>query len=264
MIGNTKVQMSNFKKFLICHFNFVIYLLFVIWILSFLTISPVYAQEATTSSSVRSKLEELKKEIASKAAKLKLEVDRKLRDKAYIGSIKQKSETSITLASSRGPKIVSVNQDTEFVSNIKSKTKLTLNLLKEEDYIATLGDVDETGVLLAKRIVLLPTTNSKLKTQLWGQVMTLSEKLITLKLKDLKTISVSLPKEERVALNDYVITSGIVNENGVFEATFVYVIPQGGIIKLKTKYSSPSARSDESETRRATPKQTSTPKPASR
>ncbi len=96
------------------------------------SIPTAKAIESSPSANVKSKLEELKKEIASKAAKLKTEVDRKLKNKAYSGKVKVKSDQSITLAANTGPKIVSVNQDTIYESKqslpskdskIKSKTK---------------------------------------------------------------------------------------------------------------------------------------------
>ncbi|MBI3103496.1 hypothetical protein HYZ05_00990 [Candidatus Daviesbacteria bacterium] len=56
MVGKLKAQMSNvksnlnFKKFVICHFGFVIHLLFVILILTLFT-TPVFAQTSTPSPS---------------------------------------------------------------------------------------------------------------------------------------------------------------------------------------------------------------------
>lgn len=191
----------------------------IITIITIITFIPsVYATDSTPSANVRTKLEELKKEIASKAAVLKQEVNKKLTNKAYMGNIKTKSTNSITLASSTGPKMVSINQDTEFTSKFKGKTKI----IKEEDFIGALGDVDETGVLIAKRIILLPDA-LKQKTHLWGQVVGISEKLITLKRKDSKTQSVSLPKDKKVKLNNFIITTGQINEKGVFEANFAHV-----------------------------------------
>ena len=80
---------------------------------------PTYAAESSPSADIKSKLEELKKEIASKAAILKQEVNKKLKDKAYVGKVKHKSDSSLTLAASSGPKIVSINQDPLFESKIK-------------------------------------------------------------------------------------------------------------------------------------------------
>lgn len=201
----------------------------------------VYAADSTPSANIKTKLEELKKEIASKAAKLKQEINRKLKDKAYVGSIKLGSETSLTLAAFSGPKIVSINQDTVFESKLKSKKKVSQESLSNEDYVAALGDIDETGVLTARKIILLPTTNSQLKTYLWGQIISISDKLITLKDKSFKNVAASLPLNSQVKLNDFVILTGSVDKNDIFDADFVYAIPQGGILKPK-KVATPSAK----------------------
>src|SRR3989344_1368803 len=166
----------------------------------------VHAVDSTPSADIRSKLEELKKDIASRAAKLKQEVTSKLKDKAYVGKIKSKSDTSATLATKNGPKIVNINQDTEFESNIKNK-KYSPKLVSEEDYIVTLGDVDETGVLTAKRIILLPSPGSLEKTFLWGQVISSSDKLVTIKNKNSKNIAASMPGFSVKNL-DFVIATG--------------------------------------------------------
>lgn len=157
-----------------------------------------------------STLEELRKEIASKAAALKQIVDKKLKDKAYVGKIKTKSATSLTLATISGPKIVSLNQDSE----IKKK-------ISEGDYVACLGDVDETAVLTAKKVILLPTPNSELKTYLWGQIISLSEKQAILKDKNGKNLAISLLKSSSVRKMDFVILTGRMGKDDVFEAEFV-------------------------------------------
>ncbi|MBI2196939.1 hypothetical protein HYU45_05015 [Candidatus Daviesbacteria bacterium] len=197
------------------------------------TLYPTYAADSTPSADIKAKLEELKKEIASKAAKLKQEVNHKLKDKAYTGMVKASSETSLTLAAASGPKIISINQDTVFESKIKGKTKFSLKAIAEDDYIAALGDIDETGVLTAKKIILLPTPNLEPKTYFWGQVISISDELITLKDKNFQNVAVSLPTSATVKLKDFVILTGSKNKNEIFEAGFVYVIPQGGIIKPK-------------------------------
>lgn len=218
-----------------------------------LFINHVFAADSTPSADIKLKLEELKKEIASKAAKLKQEVNRKLKDKAYVGKVKSKSDTSFTLSASSDPKLVSFNQDTVFESQIKGKTRSTSSgqakfsqkTISPEDYIAALGDVDETGVLTAKKVILLPQpkTSSPLteKTYLWGQIISLSDKLITMKSKDFKNVAVSLPARSEVKLNDFIILTGSKNKNDIFEAGFVYVIPQGVVIKPK-KVATPSAQ----------------------
>ncbi len=207
-----------------------------------------YAADSTPSADIKSKLEELKKEIASKAALLKQEVGRKLKDKSYIGKVISKSDTSLTLATAAEPKIVSLNKDTVYDSNLKTKTKNPQKNISLENYIAALGDSDETGVLTAKKIVLLPATNNQQpKTFLRGRVISISDNLITIRGKDFKNIAVTLPKLSAVKLNDSVVLSGKKGKNDIFEAGFVYVIPQGAVLKPKNiatssaKMATPSA-----------------------
>lgn len=216
------------------------------------TLYPIFAADSSPSADIKSKLEEFKKEINSKsasfAAQLKETISKKLKDKAYIGKVKAKSESSLTLAATSGPRIVSINQDTLFESKIKSRVKFSQKNIRDEDFIVALGDIDETAVLTAKKIILLPALNSQLKTHLWGQIIAISDKLLTVKGRDNKNTAVIPPADPKVKLNDFVILTGQLNEqsspldkNEIFEAEFVYIIPQGGFIKPK-KTATPSAQ----------------------
>lgn len=144
------------------------------------------------------------------------------------------------MAASSGPKIVNINQDTIFQSKVKNK-KFSKQTLTAEDYIACLGDVDETGVLTAKKVILLPPPLKPQKTYLWGQIISISDKLVTLKDSSFKNIAVSLSTSSDVKLNDFVILTGIMGKNDIFEAGFVHVIPHGGILKPK-KIATPSGK----------------------
>lgn len=205
----------------------------------------VQAADSTPSADIKAKLEELKKEVASRAAKLKQEITKKLNNKAYVGNVKSISSSSLTLASSAGPKLVSINQDTFYESKVKTKTKFSQKSLSEEDYLAALGDVDETGVLLAKKIVLLPTTNQKPTTYLWGQIISVTEKLFTLKDPSGKNIAATIPSEYEAKLNYVIIATGVFNKNEIFEAEFVHVISSkkpNPTPKESTKSASPSGK----------------------
>lgn len=230
--------------------------LVIIFCISFLTLNSallthVSAADSSPSADIKTKLDALKKEIASKAAKLKTEVDRKLKDKAYIGKIKSKTDTSLTVSVKSGTKIVTINQDTVFESDVKGK-KFSQKIMKEEDYIGALGDIDETGVLTAKKIILLPEPPNLPKSYLWGQISSI-DKLVNIKNKDSKNIQASIPASFSFKLNDFVILVGNKDKNDVFQAEFIYVLPQGVIIKKKV--ATPAAQ---------TATKSATTKPASR
>jgi len=236
------------RKFTIYNLQFTIFLLlFTFYILhSTFYIPSAIALESTPSATIKAKLEELKKEISSKAASLRQEIDRKLRNRAYVGILKNKSNSSLTLAALSGPKLVNINQDTIFHSKLKTKQKFSKDTLSSEDYIASLGDVDETGVLTAKKVILLPTPLASQKSYLWGQIISSSETLFTLKDKDANLVAVSPPKGAKFRLNDFIILTGILDKNKVFHSEFLYVIQQG--VNLKTKKEASSGATPKSAT----------------
>ncbi len=220
------------------------------------TLYPIYAAESTPSSNLsndlKTKLDEFLKQSATKAAQFKQEISRKLMDKAYVGTLKSKNENSLTLACATGAKIVTVNQDTVFESKLKTKQKFSLKTLSEGDHIAALGDIDDNGVLTARKIVLL-TQPANIKTYLWGQIVSMSDKLITIQTRQSKNVAVSF-SQDNLKLRDFVIMTGTIGKNDIFQAEFIYVISQGGVIKPK-KIATPSARLDTTiESKRASPK----------
>lgn len=247
------VQLST-KKF----YMLVLISLFIVH--SLLLIPSAYALDSSKSAEVKSKLEQLKADIASRAAELKQEISTKLQNKSYIGSVKTISPNSLTLASLTGPKIVNINQDTIY-ENETSKLKYSFKNVEEEDYVAALGDVDETGVLTARKIILMPKQTTK-KNVLWGQITTLGNNLM-IKTKDSKNVKILLQDEttfqkgaeeiliDNVKLNDFVVVVSDENTQGVLTANFVYVIPQGGIIKPK-KIATPSAQEATKSTKEST------------
>ncbi|MBI3109865.1 hypothetical protein HYZ06_02375 [Candidatus Daviesbacteria bacterium] len=197
-------------------------LLIIVIIIIIFLVPSTFAAESTPSADIRNKLEELKKEIASKAARLKEVVSQKLTNKAFIGTVENKTDNSLTIVTKSGAKIVSFNQDTVFESKIKSKKKFPKNLATG-DYLTALGDIDDTGVLTAKKVILLSPVNLPPKTYLWGEIVSTSNSLVSLKDKNLKIHGVSLKKNFDLKLGDIVILTGNFNKNEVFEAGFVFV-----------------------------------------
>lgn len=252
-----------------------------------LSISTVLAVDSTPSANIKEKLDSLKKEIASKAAALKQEVNQKLQNKAYVGVIKTKSNNSVTLAAKSGSKIINVNQDTLYQGTTNpsatpttkktptpKKVTVTFELLKEEDFIVAMGDIDDTGVLTAKKLILLPTVNVEPKTHLWGEVISVSsDRLLTVKNRggENKTVSVLGEASFKMGSQDasladvkkgvYIITSGLLKKDGTLSAEYVYIIPQGTQTPKPTSTASASATPKTSAKPIASPKSASTPKP---
>jgi len=205
--------------------------------LTSLFLNPVYAVDSTPSADIQKKLDILKQEIASKAAKLKEQINKKLQNKVYVGVIKSKSSTTLTLATRNGTKIVNINQDTLYEPPLSKKVTL-----KEEDSVATLGDVDETGVLTARKIVKLPVSNSQLtiKSYLWGSVISVSEDIATIRDKEGKNIAISISEiDTTVKIDQIIIATGYLNKNNILDADFIFVTGQ---VKPRPNIATPSAQ----------------------
>ncbi len=212
-------------------------------------LSPVLAIDSTPSASIKSKLEILKAEIASRAASLKSEINQKLQNKAYIGTIKSISENSIGLEGTPSAKQIRITQDTLYDSN--TKIKYSYKKAASGDYIAALGDVDETQTLNAKKIVLLPPQSDKKLKIVWGQIYVFGD-VMSIKTKDNKNVKVIFDDSTtwqkgdekittaKVKLNDFVVVVGLSGSEDKISASFIYIIPTGGYLKPK-KIATPAA-----------------------
>ena len=235
------------------------YLFLAIAVLTILLITPaaVHAQAATPSSSLKDKIKELQQQIASKAAQLKQEVNQKLQNKAYIGFIKSKNSSSITLASSTGSKIVSLNTYTIYSGDKVSN----INHIVVDDYVVALGDIDDTGVLTAKKIIKLPEPGGITKKIIAGEISSIEQNTITIRTTQNETISALLSpqttilaKKNLLAINDLKIgfriamvtmnTQGKTNDvSSNTKVRFIYVIANasGGTNIMKEATSSAEA-----------------------
>lgn len=211
------------------------------------TLYPIHATDSTPSAdplreaSIKTKLEEFKKEIASKAAALKEKVNEKLQNKVYAGVVKEVSGEIITIIDKSGEQKVKVNQDTIYANNIKASQKYAFKYVEKEDYIAALGEVDDLNNLVAKKVILLPDSFAKKRAVIWGKFTSLIADTATIKDRDSNNISVSFSKVETDAkIGNFVIATGFEDKEKQISADFVFVIAQGGVLKPK-KIATPSA-----------------------
>lgn len=242
-----------------------IFFLFLLFPLRF-TLSPVHAVDSTPSASIQSKLDQLKKEIASKAASLKQEVSQKLQNKAYVGAIKSISDSSILIIDKNGVKNIKVDQDTVYENRVSKKKTLKSTDLKTGQLIAGLGEIDELDNLIAKKAILLADSSwqetYKGKTVLWGKVISTDDVIVTIKDRDGKNNAVSVKDiDTTIKISDFTIITGYLNKNSILNATFGYVIPQGGILKSKKVATSSAKTASPSATPKSTPKYSPSVKP---
>lgn len=234
-------------------------LLILIWALTIaltLNPAPLYAQESSQSGTLMQKLTDLKNDIASKAAEIKNEVNKKVQNKAFIGTIISISGSEITLQILDTTKTIKFD---EFTKIIGAKNKeIKIDTLEEGDKIAALGDVDDKNYLITQQLVYLDNYASNSAQLIWGQIQKSQGSTITIKSKDgeIKSLVTNAQTNYFLGNNEasfadakveqHLLARAVPQKDGTLRARFIYFIPAPGFIKPSEKTStiksaSPSA-----------------------
>lgn len=237
------------SKFMVYSLGFMV----ILYTISYIPYTVLAAEEASQSS-VQQKIEALKKEVASKAAQIKTEVNKNLQNKAYVGTVTSIDSNQIILLTLSGQKTIKVNEYTSFKDETRSsKQKLDIKAIKEDLFLAGLGDVDDNGVLTAKRIVISKKVEEPKDLYFWGQVREIQGNNVIIKAKDGVQINVTtlastlfqLGSEEAslldVKVNKHLAGVGTSLKDQRTQARFLYLIPSVGYVKPEKKVASPSA-----------------------
>ncbi len=223
-------------------------------------ILPVFAQDTIESEEASGaailgdqtlieKINALKEEIASKASQLKLEVEEKIQNKAIPGEVSDLDEEVILLITKNGEKKIIINEYTVFET---FSDEPALSDIEIEDYIVALGDLDDKGNLVAKKIIEIEKPQEQSKSFYTGEILDIVSSTITLKTKSgEKNIIVSgvtiygVGTDEAVFedlnIGKRIVAVGVPNEEEIMRADYIYLMPSGKAIPLPTKEASPSA-----------------------
>ncbi len=212
------------------------------------------AKQASPSGSLIDKINELKSEVASKVAVLKLQINKKLQNKVYLGLIKNISEKEVDLENPKGARKILLNAYTVYQSDAKKviKNPKLSDIFKEElkgassstTLVAALGDVDDKNILTAKKVIKFNSFKGfPMISFTWGQVKSNNASSITIVNKDGKDVKILVSQNidtSQIQANKYVVVSGELDEDQDFNADFIYII-EGSMLKPNTKSASPSA-----------------------
>lgn len=267
--------MNNFK------FTTTIVLILLI-ILNFTFFTKAFAQITPSTSSafnIKQKIESLKKEIASKAAGLKNEINKKLVNKVWVGKITEISDNKISIKTTSNvdqlkilnyessatseaiaklpEKSILTNEYTILQKNTKKVTKsnLTLKNFNKGDLLIALGDIDDKKNLLSKKVIKMDLFEVDKNEAIAGTVANVNGQIINIKIKD-QSLSVVTSNQtgfkngnDDGALSDikagnFIVVVGIKLDKKI-TARFVYqaisTVSPPSPTPAKTKDSSPSS-----------------------
>lgn len=214
------------------------------------------SSNSSPSGSISEKLEELKKEIASKAAQIKLEVSKKIENKAWAGTIRLKTDQKLTVVTNNIDREVIINEYTTFQT--KTKGQGSIKDLAIGDQIIALGDVDDQNRLNAKKIIKQLTKPKHGTTEvIWGQIQSTTGNQLILKTKDgnFKSVTYIPNTIFKLGSGDGSITDVKTKRFAVvvgqkaqeeIQIRYVYIIPGAGYILPEKKVSTISGQASAS------------------
>ncbi len=249
-----KSQISNVK----CQILTLIFLLITLYSLLItpfaLAQDTIESQEASGAAilgdqTLIEKINALKQEIASKASQLKLQVEEKIQNKAIPGEVSDLDDEVILLITKNGEKKIIVNEYTIFETDSDDPS---FEDIRQQDYIVALGDLDDKGNLVAKKVIKLEKPKPSNKRFYSGEILDIASSTITVRTKtgEKNIIVSSLTSygagSDEASFQDLnigkkIVAVGVPNKEEIIRADYIYLMPQGNPVPLPSKDSSPSA-----------------------
>jgi len=145
-------------------------------------------QTASSSASTDEKVKEIRDALKEKAREELDKIKEKIEKKAYVGTIEEITDLTITLKNFRGKQRVQLSEETTILN--ASKKEIKAADLAVDDKVIAMGTVTDNEVLQASRVVVVPSpkTASAKKMVLFGAITEIDSKA--------STITVSLNGQE--------------------------------------------------------------------
>jgi len=253
------------KKFSIFNFQFSIFLLCSLSLLSpAITKAVSPTPEATDSAvqEIRNKVKEIVNE--------KLEQAQKGQKLAFVGTISQINGLNLTLETNEGDKQLNIATDAAIIG--KGNKKIAVKDLKNNLYAIAMGYLEENNVLGVRRLVISDAPKTPAKETAFGKVTDISkeENVLTVKNEKKNIIytvevidktvitkkvdgKVQKVKLEVIETGDYLIAIGTPteNEHKLITAKIIHVIP--GLSKEASPTPSPKPTTKATPTTKITP-----------
>jgi len=165
-----------------------------------LHLSGAYAVDVTTQAAIGSpsaspsatptdeKVQEIRDVVQEKVQEKIQEIKDKIEKKGYVGILKEMTDSTLTIETLTGEKMVTVDSQANIVG--ANKKEIKLKDLEIDQKIICMGTLDENNILVAKRIVVVlpPTKPVPQREVFFGKIAEIDTKLKTINLTHLKKI----------------------------------------------------------------------------
>lgn len=168
-------------------------------ILSLLLLTTLLAQSASPGATIRKNIEE---SVATTMAAIKQNIVKR----SFVGEVTAKSDTSMTLASSRKqPRVITFLPDT----TVKVAGKETsLADVKVGNFVISMGDVDTAGSMTAKRILVIDKPVADNRRIVIGTVTKATSALINIDTAKKESWGIKVTTDPKLVVGDRIMVIG--------------------------------------------------------
>ncbi len=152
--------------------------------------TPIASPSAglTPTTAEEEKVQEIRQAIKDKLTEIKDKIEKK----AYVGTILEITDSTLSLTNFRGKRRVRLSAETTIIGG--NKKEVTIKDLAVEDKVIAMGEVDANGTLEAKRVIVVPKplTPPIKRLIFYGTVTEINSKTSTITLTNIKNLDQTL------------------------------------------------------------------------
>lgn len=151
-------------------------------------LSPTPSIASPSTAPTDEKVQEIRDVVKEKVQEKIQEIKDKIEKKGYVGILNEMTDSSLTLDTISGEKIVTVDSEAKIIGTNKKEIKL--KDLEIEQKLICMGTIGENNILVAKRIVVVanPLKNLPQRLAFIGRISEINSKLKTIRLDHLRKI----------------------------------------------------------------------------
>lgn len=151
--------------------------------------SPTPSAASPSATPTDEKVQEIRDAVKEKVQEKIQEIKNKIENKGYVGILKEMTDSTLTLETLAGEKLVSLDKGVKIIASNKKEIKS--KDLEIDQKIICMGTLDENKILVAKRIVVTPLLAKPLpkRESFIGRVSSLDLKAKTISLNHLRKLN---------------------------------------------------------------------------
>lgn len=169
-------------------------------------ISLIGSTGALAQTAVPSPTSAVRDAVQKKVAEELAEIKKNAVKRSFVGEVTAKSDTSITLASSRKqPRTISLLPDT----TVKIAGKETaLSDIKVGNFAIVMGDVDAAGAMTAKRILIIDKPTADTRKIVIGAVTKVTSALVNIETAKKESWGIKITTDPKLVVGDRIMVIG--------------------------------------------------------